>query len=81
MTVSGRCRPKLGFVSIVTRKSIRAVTSRLRSICFHARDGTDAILVELADHDGEVLLSALSLAELQWGIFGYRGESRKNNRR
>jgi tRNA(fMet)-specific endonuclease VapC len=38
------------------------------NIAIHARDGTDAVLVKLADHDGEVLLSALSLAELQRGI-------------
>jgi tRNA(fMet)-specific endonuclease VapC len=34
----------------------------------HARNGTDAVLVKLAAHDGEVLLSALSLAELQRGV-------------
>ncbi len=39
------------------------------NIAIHARDGTDAVLVKLADHDGEVLLSALSLAELQRGIY------------
>ena len=35
------------------------------NIAIHARDGSDAVLAELAEHDGEVLLSALSLAELQ----------------
>jgi tRNA(fMet)-specific endonuclease VapC len=35
----------------------------------HARDGTDAVLDRMAEHDGEVLLSALSLAELQRGVF------------
>ncbi len=40
------------------------------NIAIHARDGTDEILVKLAEHDGNVLLSALSLAELQRGIYG-----------
>ena len=39
------------------------------NIAIHARDGTDAVLDELAAHDGEVLLSALSLAELQRGLY------------
>ena len=39
------------------------------NIAIHARDGTDAVLTKLAEHDGEVLLSALSLAELQRGIY------------
>ena len=39
------------------------------NIAIHARDGTDAVLVKLAEHDGEVLLSALSLAELQRGVY------------
>jgi tRNA(fMet)-specific endonuclease VapC len=39
------------------------------NIAIHARDGTDAILDKLAEHDGEVLLSALSLAELQRGLY------------
>ncbi len=39
------------------------------NIAIHARDGTDAVLDKLADHDGEVLLSALSLAELQRGLY------------
>lgn len=38
------------------------------SLAIHARDGTDAVLDKLVEHDGEVLLSALSLAELQRGI-------------
>ena len=38
------------------------------NICIHARDGTDAVLDKLAQHDGQVLLSALSLAELQRGL-------------
>jgi tRNA(fMet)-specific endonuclease VapC len=39
------------------------------NIAIHARDGTDAVLEKLAEHDGAVLLSALSLAELQRGIY------------
>jgi tRNA(fMet)-specific endonuclease VapC len=39
------------------------------NIAIHARDGTDSVLSKLADHDGEVLLSALSLAELQRGLY------------
>jgi tRNA(fMet)-specific endonuclease VapC len=39
------------------------------NIAIHARDGTDAVLVKLAEHDGAVLLSALSLAELQRGLY------------
>ena len=38
------------------------------NICIHARDGTDAVLDKLAQHDGQVLLSSLSLAELQRGL-------------
>jgi len=39
------------------------------NIAIHARDGTDAVLAKLAEHDGEVLLSALSLTELQRGVY------------
>jgi len=39
------------------------------NIAIHARDGTDAVLAKLAEHDGAVLLSALSLVELQRGVF------------
>ena len=39
------------------------------NIAIHARDGTDAVLDKLGEHDGEVLLSALSLAELQRGVY------------
>jgi tRNA(fMet)-specific endonuclease VapC len=39
------------------------------NIAIHARDGTDKVLDRLAEHEGEVLMSALSLAELQRGIF------------
>ncbi len=39
------------------------------NIAIHARDGTDSVLDKLAEHGGEVLLSALSLAELQRGLY------------
>jgi tRNA(fMet)-specific endonuclease VapC len=39
------------------------------NIAIHARDGTDAVLDNLAEHDGAILLSALSLAELQRGLY------------
>jgi tRNA(fMet)-specific endonuclease VapC len=39
------------------------------NIAIHARDGTDAVLDKLALHSGAVLLSALSLAELQRGLY------------
>jgi tRNA(fMet)-specific endonuclease VapC len=39
------------------------------NIAIHARDGTDAVLARLAEHDGAVLLSALSLVELQRGVY------------
>ena len=35
------------------------------NIAIHARDGFEPVLDRLADHDGVVFLSALSLAELQ----------------
>ena len=39
------------------------------SIAIHARDGTEAVLARLAAHEGAVILSALSLAELQRGVY------------
>ena len=39
------------------------------NIAIHGRDGTEAVLEKLTEHDGEVVLSALSLAELQRGIY------------
>ena len=39
------------------------------NIAIHARDGTDTVLNKLAEHGREVLLSALSLTELQRGIY------------
>lgn len=41
------------------------------NIAIHARDGTEVVLDKLAEHDGSVLLSALSLAELQRGLYKY----------
>ena len=45
------------------------------NIAIHARDGHDRVLSKLADHDGEVLLSALSLAELQGGLYKHPAHS------
>jgi tRNA(fMet)-specific endonuclease VapC len=39
------------------------------NIAIHARDGTPGILDKLGEHAGKVLLSALSLAELQRGLY------------
>jgi tRNA(fMet)-specific endonuclease VapC len=39
------------------------------NIAIHARDGADAVLLKLAEHDGQVVLSALSLAELRRGLY------------
>ena len=39
------------------------------NIAIHARDGTDSVLDKLAEQEGAVLLSALSLAELQCGLY------------
>lgn len=39
------------------------------NIAIHARDGVDAVLEKLAAHEGAVLISALSLAELQRGLY------------
>ena len=44
-------------------------------IAIHARDGTDSVLSKLAEHDGRVLLSALSLAELQRGIYRHPADT------
>jgi tRNA(fMet)-specific endonuclease VapC len=45
------------------------------NIAIHARDGTDAVLNRLAKHDGDVLMSALSLAELQRGLYKYPAQA------
>lgn len=45
------------------------------NIAIHARDGNDAVLDELAAHEGAILLSALSLAELQRGLFKDAGNT------
>ena len=39
------------------------------NIAIHARDGMEAVLNKLALHEGRVLLSALSVAELQRGLY------------
>jgi tRNA(fMet)-specific endonuclease VapC len=39
------------------------------NIAIHARDGTGPVLDKLVEHGNDVLLSALSLAELQRGIY------------
>lgn len=39
------------------------------NIAIHARDGFDPVLDRLGRHDGLVFLSALSLAELQRGLY------------
>lgn len=38
------------------------------NIAIRARDGVDALLQRLVEHDGAVVLSALSLAELKRGL-------------
>lgn len=38
------------------------------NIVIHARDGTQAVLDKFAEHDGAIVMSALSLAELQRGF-------------
>ena len=39
------------------------------NIAIHARDGTEAVLDRLDTHAGQVMLSALSLVELQRGLY------------
>lgn len=39
------------------------------SIAIHVRDGTEPVLQKVYEHEGFVLMSALSLAELQRGLF------------
>jgi tRNA(fMet)-specific endonuclease VapC len=41
------------------------------NIAIHARDGDESVLDRLAERDGAVLLSALSLVELQRGLYKY----------
>lgn len=38
------------------------------NIAIHARDGSEVVLTKLLQHAGAVILSALSLAELQLGL-------------
>jgi len=40
------------------------------NIAIHARDGTGSVLDKLAEHSGDILLSALSLSELFRGLRG-----------
>ena len=39
------------------------------NVAIHARDGSEVVLNRLLEHEGSVFLSALSLAELQRGIY------------
>lgn len=39
------------------------------NIAIHARDGTDSVLDKLAQHEGAIVLSVLSLVELQRGLY------------
>jgi tRNA(fMet)-specific endonuclease VapC len=39
------------------------------NVAIHARDGSEAVYAKLLEHPGEVVLSALSLAEMQWGLY------------
>jgi tRNA(fMet)-specific endonuclease VapC len=39
------------------------------NIAIHARDGTEAVLHKFAEQKGAILMSALSLAELQRGLY------------
>jgi tRNA(fMet)-specific endonuclease VapC len=39
------------------------------NIAIHARDSTGRVLDKIAEHEGSVLLSVLSLIELQRGVF------------
>jgi tRNA(fMet)-specific endonuclease VapC len=45
------------------------------NIAIHARDGFEPVRDSLAQHDGVVFLSALSLAELQRGLFSWGADS------
>ena len=39
------------------------------NIAIHARDGTESVLERLARHEGTIVHSALSLAELRRGLY------------
>ena len=45
------------------------------NIAIHARDGFEPVLDRLGRHDGAVFLSALSLAELQRGLYAAGSDS------
>jgi tRNA(fMet)-specific endonuclease VapC len=39
------------------------------NIAIHAIDGEDRVIEKLIEHDGEILISVLSVAELQRGVY------------
>ena len=45
------------------------------NIAIHARDGHDRVLDKLLEHDGQVVLSVLSLVELQRGLYADPAQS------
>jgi tRNA(fMet)-specific endonuclease VapC len=45
------------------------------NIAIHARDGFEPVLARLSRHEGVVFLSALSLAELQRGLYSSGADS------
>ena len=45
------------------------------NIVIHARDGTPSVLAKFAEHGGAIFLSALSLAELQGGLYRANSEA------
>jgi tRNA(fMet)-specific endonuclease VapC len=45
------------------------------NIVVHARDGLPSVLEKIAEHDGAIILSALTLAELQSGLVRSKSEA------
>ena len=45
------------------------------NIAIHARDGTASVLDKLAEHEGAIVISALSLAELERGVYKYPAQT------
>jgi tRNA(fMet)-specific endonuclease VapC len=45
------------------------------NIVIHARDGTESVLGKFTEHSGAILISAISLAELQRGLNLSRSEA------
>ena len=45
------------------------------NIAIHAVEGKESVLDKFVEHDGEVLLSALSLAELQRGVYKHEAHT------